>query len=153
MIDRRELILSNLFTVLQTVAGIANYYRNRGELGDDLRPALILFDGDEIADDRSKGRGRLAAVPNLVSMTVGIHVVLKDRKPANANVGQDLNAFRMAILKVIMGSAALRNACGPNGDIQYEGAVTDLASGRDMTGEIALSVTFVYPLLKDDVTL
>lgn len=141
MTDRREQILSRLFAVLQT--NLVQCVRNRAELPDEARPAGILLDGDESANESAFNRGRLVG-PNLVSLQPEIYLVLNSRKPDNVNVGQDLNVLRAVVVKAILSDAQLLSLVGPNGEMQYKGCVTDLARGRGMDGEMGLNMTFIY---------
>jgi len=147
MTDRREQVLSALFTVLQSVSGVKVAVRNRGELPPAIRPAVVLLDGDETARDGvPQERGRLTAAPNLVDMSPEIYVVMDQREPKNEHIGEDMNAMRMAILKAITTAAPLIAILGSNGDIKYGGCATDMASGRSMEGQLSLRFTFTYVL-------
>jgi hypothetical protein len=146
MTDKREQILARLFTVLQAIPGIEQHVRNRGELPDEKRPAITMLDADEIADERPFAQGRITAFANRMIMTPEIYVALKDQKPDNLTAGQLLNGFRVAIIKAVMTDAELKDLVGSNGEIRYEGCVTDLARGRTMAGEILIRFAFVYVL-------
>jgi len=147
MTDRREQVLSALFTLLQAVDNVHVVVRNRGELPAAIRPAVVLLDGDETARDGvPQERGRLTAAPNLVDMSPEIYVVMDQREPKNERIGEDMNAMRMAILKAITTAAPLIAILGSNGDIKYNGCATDMASGRSMEGQLSLRFTFTYVL-------
>jgi hypothetical protein len=147
MTDRREQVLSALFTLLKAVNNVQAVVRNRGELPAATRPAVVLLDGDETARDGvPQERGRLTAAPNLVDMSPEIYVVMDQREPKNERIGEDMNAMRMAILKAIMTDAPLIAILGSNGDIKYSGCATDMASGRSMEGQLSLNFTFTYVL-------
>lgn len=145
--DRREAILAQLFVTLQGVPGFATYVRNRGELPNDKRPSLILLDGAEVAKEAAFERGRTTASPNLMVLQPEIYISLDGRKPDNENVGQDLNAFRVLILKAIQADAVLDTLCcvRDGGEIQYRGCQTDLARGNPMNGEMGLDIAIIYP--------
>lgn len=142
--DKREIILLRLFAVLSAVDGVTTYVRNRGHLPDDKRPAIYLLDGDEAADDRAFDRGRLSESPNLVSLDPEVYIALDGRGPDNARVGEDLNAFRVKIVKAVLFDATLKALIGTNGQIKYRGCVTDLARGRAMNGEMGIHFTLIY---------
>lgn len=144
MTDKREEILTRLFELLQTVPGVTTVARNRGELPEDLRPAITLLDGDEEADLAAVAQGHMVQAPNIVTMRPEIYAVLQQREPKNENVGQDLNTFRKEILRVIIGDNNLKTLVGTNGLIFYEGCLTDLASGRSMQGQIQVRLAFRY---------
>ena len=84
-------------------------------------------------------------------MTPEIYVVLDVRKPNNKNVGEDLNKARLAILGTILTDKTLWTMVGDNGQISYDGSVTDLARNRTMKGELGVSITFVYPLIPGEL--
>lgn len=147
MVDRRQNILNRLVDLLMVVAADngLTFVHNRGELPDDKRPALTLFDSHEVADQRAFERGRLGAAPNIMRMTPEIYVILKDRKPNNVDVGKDLNGFRLLILKTVLLDQTLQDLIGTNGEMRYDGCVTDLAKGQAMDGELGMTISFAYP--------
>lgn len=145
MTDKREQILSRLFTVLGTVEGVGtdNTFRNRDQLPDDKRPAILLLDADEEGKQSADNRGRIASSPNLVTLKPEVYAVLEDRKPQNEDVGQDLNALRAKILSAILTDAQLAGLCH---NIFYAGMITDLAKDREMKGQLGLAIEFTYYL-------
>lgn len=145
MTDKREQILSALFTVLQGVEGIEEdaCVRNRDQLPATKRPAILLLDGDEEGQRAADGRGRIAAAPNLVILKPEIYFALEDRKPQNEDVGQDSNAMRAKILKAVLSDMSLTGLCH---NVFYAGAVTDLAKNREMQGQMGLAIEFTYYL-------
>jgi len=147
--DRRDAILTQLEALLTPLA--PNFYRDRGELPAEIRPAIVLLDADEMADDRAINRGRLASSPNLVRLTPEIYIVLAGQKPLNATVGILLNSFRMAILNSILFDNTLQNIVTSSGEIRYNGCVTDLGKDRSMNGEMGVSITFVYPFIPGEL--
>jgi len=160
--DRRDEILSRLETVLEgltiplTTGTIPanNFVRNRNELPAGKVPGIILLDADEVQDPRAirmaDGR-QLPPGVQVMKMTPEVYVVLDVRKPQNANVGQDLNLARATVIRAIFSDTELRNLCGTNGQIYYDGCVTDLARNRTMEGQIGMSFTFCYPLIPGEL--
>lgn len=163
--DRRELILSRLAAILSgltipilggpapaTVTSIpaGNFVRNRNELDASQVPGIILLDADEVRDPaiRRPPRGLIEqAMPDqIMKMTPEIYVVLDVRGISNMNVGPDLNSARLAILAAVLPDKQLQQIVGTNGDICYDGTVTDLARNRSMKGQLGISLTFTYPL-------
>jgi hypothetical protein len=145
--DRREQILARLLAILESVGGVRVAVRNRGELPPAKRPAVILLDADEIARTAPpQQRGRLTMMPNLVDMSPEIYVVMDQREPQNESIGEDMNALRIAIMKAIMSDDPLAAILGSNGDIQYNGCETDMASGRSLEGQMHIRMTFTYAL-------
>lgn len=149
--DRRELILARLFVTLQTIDGLKTVCRNRGLLPEEMRPAITLLDGSEevtstqVVDGRG-GRG-LSAQPAKVTMRPEIFVVLDQRLPKNEGIGEDLNAWRIAILKAISADSQINTLLTNNGSLLYEGCLTDMATGRSMEGQLQMQFALSYPFL------
>jgi hypothetical protein len=165
--DRRQLVLNRLYVLLGgltiPLAGgptgpleipPGHIVQNRNELPKELVPGIILLDADEIKDPRAQLRERGLAetrVPsNIMKMTPEIYVVLDTRGITNKNVGQDLNTARLAILAAVLPDTQLQNIVGANGNIVYDGCVTDLARNRTMKGQLGVSITFTYPLIQNE---
>jgi hypothetical protein len=170
-LDRRDLILGRVFTLLSgleillsannaslnlpTAIVPGHIVHNRNELPKELVPGIILLDADEIKDPKAQLRapggiqGQMP--PQLMKMTPEIYVVLDVRKPDNANVGADLNLARLAILATLWPDQTLQGIVGSNGNILYDGCVTDLARNRQMRGQLGISMTFSYPLLPSEI--
>jgi hypothetical protein len=146
MPDKRELILSRLFEVLQEVDGVVTAVRNRGLLKNERLPAVVLLDGDESSVRAGEGRGRVSMSPATVRMRPQIFFLLEVRTPQNVNVGQDLNAKRVEIIRRVAQDDELRQLVGSNGDITYFGCVTDLKSGNSVQGELQIDIAFTYHL-------
>lgn len=162
MTDRRDLLLERVYAILQGLAGqqigtgpvvqAANIVRNRGEMPTDKRPAIILMDADETSNKEAFGRGRPGSTPLLVEVRPEIYVCLEGRKPQNLSVGEDLNAFRIAILKLVLFDSQLATIIGsPTGEIRYEGCLTDLARGRNEDGELGMMIAFRYPFIPTEL--
>ena len=143
-------------TLSNGVIPAENYVRNRNELPAGKVPGIILLDADEVRDPRAlqlpPGRS-LPVSTSLMRMTPEIYIVLDVRKGAqqNENVGEDLNAARIVILDTVLKDPTLRRICGSNGQIIYDGVVTDLARNRTMQGQMGLSITFIYPFLPGEL--
>lgn len=160
--DRRERILIRLFELLQelTAALDTGWFcvRNRGELPDDYRPAIVLLDGDEatgLPAQITQGRGQLRTPPIVMEMRPQIFAVLKDNEPKNDGVGSTLSSTRRLILPKLLpsvvGDSTLKQLVGANGYIRYEGFLTDMASGRSMRGEGQFIFAFGYVLRLDEL--
>lgn len=142
--DRRESILARLAVILAGIDGIRSSWRNRGELQSDKRPASVLLDGLETADEGAFTRGRQVASKNIVVLRPEIYVLLQDARLDSATVGTELNNWRRKVILAIQGDAALIALLGSNGHINYLGTETDMASGRPMQGEIRVDFAFGY---------
>lgn len=167
--DRRQEILDRLWAMFENLtvdlAGgpngaiqikAGNVVRNRSELQADKLPGIILLDADEVKDPRTlrppPGHQQSRMPIQVMRMTPEIYVQLDTRPIGNENVGKDLNTARLAILNAIFSDAQLQTIVGNNGDIVYDGCVTDLARNRQMKGQLGISVTFSYPLIVAEYT-
>lgn len=147
-------ILSGLTITLTDGSTIpaGHIVHNRDELPKELVPGIILLDADETKDPRfpqNMGRSERPG-PGMMKMTPEIYVVLDVRKPANLNVGEDLNLARAAILDLILHDAGLQTITGSGGGITLDGCYTDLARNRQMKGQMGLSICFGYPFIPDE---
>lgn len=155
ILERLDELLEGLTITLSTgTIPTGNFVHNRNELPAGKVPGIILLDADEVMDPRAlrlpDGR-QLPPGVQLMRMTPEIYVVLDVRKPANANVGEDLNLARAAILAAVFTDGQLQGIVGSNGGISYDGCVTDLARNRTMQGQLGLSITFTYPLFPGEL--
>ena len=152
VVDRRAEILARLFVIIGTIPDQLGYsshstFRNRGELKDDKRPAIALLDGTETHDLRVEGRGRQFMSPNIVTMMPQIFVLLVPRKlPDNTGVGDELNTFRVAIIRAIANDQQLAMLCGPNGGVSLRRVETDMQTGSTLQGQLRMDFAFKYVL-------
>ena len=147
MIDRREMILSRLLEIAGSTQGIVAALRNKDEISEKQRPAIVILDADEAADDADPG-SRPARSPRRVAMTPEIYILL-GAKPEE--LGSDINALRARFVKSVLGDSQLGSIVGTNGDIRYEGCATALARGRSMEGEMGVSFSFTYVLRPEEL--
>ena len=141
--DRREAILARLLEVFAAVPGVKAAYRNRLDIAEGKRPAVVMLDADESVEDEPSGRGRPGDYgPFLATMVPEIYIILGG--PA-AQVGTDLNGLRRLIVKAIFADDSLIRLT-KDGDIRYLGFATGLASGRSMEGEAGISFSFRYAI-------
>ena len=142
MTDRREMILARLLVIAKGIDGIAAAFRNRDEISEKQRPAIVILDADEAADD-SDPSGRPSRSPRRVAMTPEIYILLGS-KPED--LGTAINALRARLVTAVLTDDQLISLVGSNGDIRYEGCATALARGRSMEGEMGVSFSFAYVL-------
>ena len=147
MTDRRELILVRLLEIAKGIEGIAGAFRNRDEISEKQRPAIVILDADEAADDADPG-SRPARSPRRVAMTPEIYILL-GAKPEE--LGSVINALRARFVKSVLRDSQLGSIVGTNGDIRYEGCATALARGRSMEGEMGVSFSFTYVLRPEEL--
>lgn len=135
--SRREEILARLEAVL-SMSG-TKFKRNRVDFSDAELPGVALLDGDESALEATYNRGRPPSGPNLLTMTVGVHIAAMKRE----GVGTDLNTLRDRILEAVLTDSVLINLVH-NRDIRYEGCQTAFQVGRTMAGEMDLFISLTY---------
>ncbi len=167
--DRRQLIIDRLLELLtgltvpllggpNTPSGFGivpgNVAHNRNELPKEKVPGIIILDADEVKDVRQqlpqRGLAEVRVPSNIMKMTPEIYVVLDTRGITNENAGEDLNTARLTILASILPDTQLQNIVGSNGNIVYDGCVTDFARNRTMKGQLGISITFTYPLIQNE---
>lgn len=136
--SRREEILVRVEELLAALSGVFSA-RNRIDIPEAKTPAAVLLDGDESAMEVTHGRGRPPSGPNLMTMTIGLHLLVMKR----ATTGTDLNDLRDRVLDAILKDAELI-ALVHNKDIRYEGCQTAFAAGRTMAGEMDLFISLTY---------
>lgn len=144
MTDARELILARLVQIAEGIEGIKTVSRNPAPgLSEHMRPAILIYDGDEetVADERP-GR-RPPTVPKLVSMTPEVYIQLGDLPE---DVGTSLNVFRAKYIKAVLTDIDMIALLGSNGGMSYEGCSTALSRGRRVEGEVNPVFTFLYVL-------
>ena len=147
MTDRREMILTRLLEIAVGVEGIVAAFRNRDEISEKQRPAIVILDADEAADDADPN-SRPSRAPRRVAMTPEIYILL-GAKPED--LGTAINTRRARFVKAVLGDAQLSLIVGSNGDIRYEGCATALARGRSMEGEMGVSFSFTYVLRPEEL--
>lgn len=145
-VNRREEILARLFAICEAQDVFLTKVRNRGLLANDILPAIALLDGNETSKTNGGGRGRGRMSPAIVTMRPQIFLLGKDKKPTNELVGQTLNTYRGVLVKAIAADAQLLALIGPNGDMTYDEAVTDLNTGMQMKGEMHITLSITVPM-------
>ena len=149
MLDRREAIIQRLLVIAEGVDGVPFAFRNRLDLSERQRPAIVILDSDEVVDAGGSGQGRSPRAASIVSMTPEILILLQDSadRTGSAGVGAALNNIRARFLRAVLSDSTLATLTGPNGSIRYEGCATGLSRGRNMEGEMGISLAFQYPLI------
>jgi hypothetical protein len=147
MTDRREMILSRLLEIAKGIDGIAAAFRNRDEISEKQRPAIIILDADEAADDADPAQ-RPSRAPRRIAMAPEIYVLL-GAKPED--LGTAINILRARLVKAVLTDSQLGSVVGSNGEIRYEGCATALARGRSMEGEMGVSFSFAYVLRTNEL--
>lgn len=151
--DKREAILARILVILQGIPLQVGYvqhsvFRNRGELPEGKRPAIVLLDGVEeaVTPMTTKGHTRFMA-PAVIRMLPQIFVLLKPRMlPDNAGVGEEINTFRAAVIKAMNDDATLIQLCGSNGQLALQRFETDMQTGSTLQGEMRFDFAIDYVL-------
>jgi hypothetical protein len=143
--DRREAILARLLIVLTAIDGIKSVTRNKRAISEEQRPAIQLFDGDEEeAPQQSEvSRARPGTVPQMIDMHPELTIALG---ALPENVGTVLNSYRAKVIKAVLSDTGLRDLCGANGEIRYQGNDNSLHQGRLIEGEMGVFFVFRYVL-------
>ena len=138
-----------MLVIAEGVEGVPFAFRNRLDLSERQRPAIVILDSDEIVDAGGSGQGRSPRAASIVSMTPEILFLLQDSadRTGSAGVGAALNDIRARFLQAVLSDSTLATLTGPNGSIRYEGCATGLSRGRNMEGEMGISLAFQYPLI------
>lgn len=153
--DTRELILERLLAIAVGQAGFATAVRNRGLRTNEKRPAVIVLDGDEAPVLTHGGRGNRAQngiamgmTPQIMLMKPELYLLLTEQRPTNEeeekNVGTQLNEKRRLFIKAIAADDELIMLLGSNGNMIYNGCVTDLKSGMALSGQMRIDMNLTY---------
>jgi hypothetical protein len=153
VIGTREEILTRVFQILQAVAGDVPVYRNRKDVLDIVRPAIVLLDGTEknISPDQESGK-TVRMRPALICMSPQIFVLLKERDNAmnntvgnvSAPLGAELNYWIDAIRGALSSDPTLLQLITPNGQVIFRGAWTDCQTGSTIIGELRMFIDLLY---------
>jgi hypothetical protein len=147
MTDRREMILTRLLEIARSVEGIITAFRNKDEISEKQRPAIVILDADEAANDADP-TSRPARSPRRISVTPEIYILL-GAKPED--LGTAINVLRARLVKAVLTDTSLLAILGSNGEARYEGCATALARGRTMEGEMGVSFSFTYVLRPEEL--
>ena len=140
--DRREAILARMLELAEGVAGVTTAKRNQLAIDDLALPAILIFDGDETAQDSDPGR-RLPTTPRRVDMHPVITILVE---ATGATVGTTLNGFRAAYLKAMAQDETLVGFTHDRVGFRYEGSTPVVQEGRAVEGAMQLNVSFTYIL-------
>ena len=146
--DKREMILSRLIEIYTTVPGVKRVYRNRDEISDHDRPAIVMLDSDETADERNQGLNRPGRASNLMVMTPETYILLSGLPE---DVGERLNTLRAAVIKAVITDGPLAALVGTNGQVRYEGCASTLTRGNATRGEMGVAFSITYVLTPEQL--
>jgi hypothetical protein len=144
MPDQREAILSRLVTVCGAVAGINAVDRNRLDVSDMLRPAVIVLDGTETLLSAQPTSSAGATVSEKQRMELHPQIFIAVRGNGGGEAGSLLTLYRNRVVSAILNDAALRSSVTPNGGMRYEGCVVPAPDAEAREYRIDINVVFTY---------
>jgi hypothetical protein len=148
--DRREAILARLVTLCGAVAGINAVGRNRTDVTQMARPAVVILDGsEELFNAPVHGRQGSRSQVQLMQLTPSIVIALRGNDGIEA--GSLLSLYRTSIVGAILTDTTLAGAITTNGGIRYEGCSVTAPGAEAQEHQIELSVVFVYPFQLSDL--
>ena len=118
MTDQREAILSRLVTICGAVAGINAADRNRLDVSQMLRPAVIVLDGTERTVTPPLTNARGASVSDKQRMELLPQIIIALRGDSGGEAGTLLTLYRNKVLAAILTDATLLASVTPNGGIR-----------------------------------
>lgn len=146
MADTREMILSRLVALMQTLSGVDEVLRNQVVVDDTATRRIVVLEGDEIPADDEQPKRRPASAPRTIHMQPQI---LLSNFAGAGDVGPGLSAIRAAIIKAIAFDDQLIALTYDGSGGHYLGLSSDLAFAQAMVGEAALKFRFTYVLRPD----
>jgi hypothetical protein len=144
MTDQREAILSRLVTVCGAVAGINAVDRNRLDVSDMLRPAVIVLDGTETLLSAQPTSSFQATVSEKQRMELHPQIIVAVRGNGGGEAGSLLTLYRNRVVAAILNDTALRSSVTPNGGMRYEGCVVPAPDAEAREYRIDLNLVFTY---------
>ncbi len=155
MNDVREQILARIRQIIDGLPGVQMAARNRTELPAQLRPAVILHDGDELARE-SESPAPPPRGSQLDFFRLQPRVMILAGAP-NESVGPTLSTLRAALIPAILNDAQLLQLVGGPGGIRggeqmrYMGASVDVVSGKTTEAQMELTFQLDYVFRVSDL--
>lgn len=147
-VDRREQILARLLVIALNVSGITTAVRNKPGLNENDLDAIVIFDGDEMGDERDPEGSRPANAPRRVIMQPTLEI---SAAGAPETVGTSINGYRARLVKAICNDATLQSLCNDRTGIRYLGCTTGAGLGQTLEANMVLNFTFAYRLSPDEL--
>ena len=145
--DVREAILEQLVSTAGGIDGVTSVFRNNITVDETDLPAIVVLDGDEVADEGDPvGRGPLA--PRRMTMTPQILIILPS---SQREVGTNLNAFRALLIHAVTDDDTLTALTTNGRGVRLQQTQTNLAWGRSMKGEMSVQFEIPYTLRPDQL--
>lgn len=143
--DPRELIMARLDAICSGLAGIT-VYRNRPMSAEDAKPAIVIMEGDELADDGDRNRHGLA--PRRVTMTPSLFLLVSEQPEA---VGSALSELRARVLYAVLSDSPLAAITADNRGAAYMGATVAMDNGRRIEGALEMTFALTYIMRPADL--
>jgi hypothetical protein len=140
--DRREAILSRLVEIAGGLDGIVEARRNLPDVSEFRRPAIGIWDGEEIGAETDPTI-RPANTPRRIEIRPEIFILVSADA---ADLGPTLNRFRAALVKAVLTDAPLIALTENGRGARYLGCASGLARGRKVEGEMTLRFAIPYIL-------
>lgn len=138
--NKRADILARIIVVAKTIVAPNCVYRNVTDVPETRRPAIVMLDGDETADESAYGRKRPSNGPVEMILKPELFILCSDLAELETTQHQAIKAF--------LTDSSLVARCH-DGDIRYLGLATGLGVGRSMEFECGLDFEFRYMLRPD----
>lgn len=154
IIDRRELILAQLFVVCQSFAPdlvpLRRIHRNRLNVSGKSGPAIVLMDGKEENPSEFNSR-RAGQVVKLATLIMLPKIQLFDFG-SSEEIGAKLNALRIAMIVRVQDDATLSQIGGNSyGAVHYIGCDAEIDAGEKAEGRIDVNFQITYPLIGSEI--
>lgn len=140
MADPREQILARMVVVAGNVSGINGVFRNVTRFDATTLPAVAVLEGDEEAEESDKIM-RTTMIPRRVRMVPQIVIAVGD---VPEDVGTSLNTLRARMMVAVLSDEELLALTINSLGIRYLSTQSDLALGRQMVGQFAMSFRIDY---------
>jgi hypothetical protein len=148
--------------IYATIPGIVTVGRDRADLDEILRPAIILLDGKEEPATRISGNTQPTQMPPAYFWLIMQTWYLAQKRDTLDNqylnqvlnpIGPELMAVRAKIIPAVIQDDTLV-ALSQGGRVEYRGYDTDMQSGSTMGAEggmMNLHFAISYPLVYQDL--
>jgi hypothetical protein len=138
--DQREAILSRLAALCGAVSGINAVGRNRLDVGDMLRPAVVVLDGSESFRDAPDG----TRIDVIQRMDLSPEIMIFVRGGNGTEAGSLMALYRTRIVAAILSDSELAGIVTTNGGIRYQGCAVAMPDAEAQEHRIDISMTFSY---------
>lgn len=142
--DKREAILSQLVTICGGVEGVNAVDRNRLDVSEMLRPAVIVLDGTERLALRQPPSTASATVSQKQYMDLAPQIIIALRGNSGGEAGSLASLFRNRVLTAVLNDTTLRTSVTANGGIRYDGCVVPPPDAEAREYRIDLNLVFTY---------